>query len=368
METTLGWEQALAWRMERHHLTRRAAPADLADVTGAICGLHAQVMSCAELSLWARIDGLSRDAVRQALWVHRSLVKLWAARGTLYLLPTADLGTWLAALSTMPKFGNIGHPQTDDLAAAIGRALTGRMLSREDLAAEVASSTGSPLFGEWLRSSWGSYLKAASFRGLICFAPSVGGQVRFTAPATWVPASIAEPAPAEAVAEITRRFLHGYAPATADDLTRWWLGPPRPRRGAAMLAAAGDQVADVTVEGKRAHVLARDLPGMLAATSPGVARLLPGFDPWVIGAARHAPLFEPQHLARVYRPQGWIAPVLLVNGRIAGTWRHTRTGGRLTVEMDPFGRLPAWAREQLHAEAERLADFLGCTAATTSGW
>ena len=90
-----------------------------------------------------------------------------------------------------------------------------------------------------------------------------------------------------------------------------------------MLAAAGDQVADVTVEGKRAHVLARDLPGMLAATSPGVARLLPGFDPWVIGAARHAPLFEPQHLARVYRPQGWIAPVLrLEQGRVPRRAEH----------------------------------------------
>src|SRR5215467_5583257 len=150
---------------------------------------------------------------------------------------------------------------------------------------------------------------------------------------------------------ITRRFLGGYAPATPEDLTRWWLGPPRPRQGAAMLAAAGDEAAEVTVGGKRAWVLARDLPGMLSATTQGIARLLPAFDPWVIGAARHAPLFDPPHLARVYRPQGWISPVLLVNGRIAGTWKHTRNGHRLVVEAEPFGRLPAWARKQLYDEA-----------------
>jgi len=364
--TTVSWEQALAWRMTRHRLTHRAAAVDLATVTGDVCGLHAQVMSCAELSLWARIDGLGRDAVRQALWVHRSLVKLWAARGTLYLLPSAELGVWLAALSTMPKFGNTGQPVIDDLADAIGHALTGRVLSRADLAAEVERSTGSAKFGEWLRGSWGSYLKAASFRGLICFAPSAGTQVRFTAPATWLRGPITGPAPAEALGAITRRFLGGYAPATAEDLTRWWLGPPRPRQGAAMLAAAGDEAAEVTVGGKRAWVLARDLPGMLSATTQGIARLLPAFDPWVIGAARHAPLFDPPHLARVYRPQGWISPVLLVNGRIAGTWKHTRNGHRLVVEAEPFGRLPAWAREQLHDEAERLAVFLGCALATYS--
>jgi hypothetical protein len=87
------WEQALAWRIERHRLVKRAAPSDLVGVVGEICGLHAQVMSAAELSLWARIDGLEREAVQETLWKQRALVKLWAMRGTLHLLPSAELGT-----------------------------------------------------------------------------------------------------------------------------------------------------------------------------------------------------------------------------------------------------------------------------------
>ena len=47
-------------------------------------------MSSAELSLWARIDGLERGAVQEAVWEHRSLVKLWAMRGTLHLMPAAE--------------------------------------------------------------------------------------------------------------------------------------------------------------------------------------------------------------------------------------------------------------------------------------
>src|SRR4051794_16531516 len=101
----LSWKQALAWRMERHRLVERAAASDLVGVAGEICGLHAQLMSSAELSLWVRIDGLERDAVQETLWTQRALVKLWAMRDTLYLLPSAELGVWLSALGTHTKYG-----------------------------------------------------------------------------------------------------------------------------------------------------------------------------------------------------------------------------------------------------------------------
>jgi hypothetical protein len=353
----LSWEQVLAWRMARHHLVERAAPTDLVRVASNICGLHAQVMSSAELSLLARVHGLERDALRQALWTHRTLVKLWAARGTLYLLPSEELGVWLAAFGTLTKFGNTGHPQTDTLADAVGRALEGRLLTRIELARQVREITGSAEFGEWVRFSWGSYLKAASFRGLICFAPSVGAQVRFTSPRTWVIGEIDKYDPIDAIREITRHFLGAYGPATAEELAGWWLGPPMPKHGARMLATLGEEVVEVDVEGRRAWVLERDLHDMLSAESPNVARLLPAFDPWVSGGSRRAVMLEPGFAARVHRPQGWISPVLLVNGRIAGVWKHVRRGSRLVVEMESFGKVAAWARAQLEVEAERLAGF-----------
>jgi winged helix DNA-binding protein len=356
----LKWRQVLAWRMARHHLIQRSGLTDLVQVTADLGGLHAQVMSSAELSLWARMENVSREAVREALWTHRSLVKLWAARGTLHLLPSAELGTWLAALGTMTKFRNTGHPEIDTLAAAVGQALDGQMLTREELAREVGRITGSAEYSDWIRVSWGSYLKAASFRGLVCFAPSEGTQVRFTLPATWVPGGLHTPSPAVALREITRRFLRGYGPASAEDLTRWWLGPARPRRGRELIAALGDEVTKVTVDGRPTWAVAGDVAQMAAATSGNVARLLPAFDPWVIGMARHPPMVTPQDQARVFRPQGWTSPVMLVNGQVHGIWRHTRKGRTLAVELEPFRKLPHWAAGQLEAESQRLAVFLKC--------
>jgi Winged helix DNA-binding domain len=116
----------------------------------------------------------------------------------------------------------------------------------------------------------------------------------------------------------------------------------------------------VDVEGERYWMMA-DHAAEAARTKPrNVARLLPGFDQWVIGASRSVPAqLDPKHKVRVYRPQGWISPVLLVNGRIEGVWRHERKRRSLVVEIEPFETTPKWVRTQAAREAERLADFLG---------
>jgi hypothetical protein len=91
----LRWRQVIAWRLGRHHLGERVPAKAMLDVVAGIAGLHAQVMSSAELTLAGRVDGLEPDAVRRALWEERDLVKTWAMRGTLHLLPSAM--RWTAA-------------------------------------------------------------------------------------------------------------------------------------------------------------------------------------------------------------------------------------------------------------------------------
>src|SRR5436189_6188583 len=96
----LTWPRAAAWRMRRHNLDRRAPARSMLAVASRLCGLHAQVMSSAELTVWARVEDLDRRAVQRALWEDRTLVKTWAMRGTLHLLPAAELPLCRAALST----------------------------------------------------------------------------------------------------------------------------------------------------------------------------------------------------------------------------------------------------------------------------
>jgi hypothetical protein len=100
---SLTWSGATARRMARHALTEPATDRGPADIAGLMCGAHAQVLSAAELSIGRRIAGATREDVQRALWDDRTLVKTFGPRGTVHLLPTADLPMWTGALSTLPS-------------------------------------------------------------------------------------------------------------------------------------------------------------------------------------------------------------------------------------------------------------------------
>jgi winged helix DNA-binding protein len=341
-------------------------------VASRLCGLHAQVMSSAELTVWARVEGVEREAVRRALWEDRTLVKTWAMRGTLHLLPAAELSMWHAALRMSPrylkaalwqKYFGISLAELDRLTDAIATALAGRLMTREELMQEVGRLTGSAAFGsKILESSWGTILKPAALSGQLCFGPSVGQRVRFTRPDTWLAsARSAVVEPDVATAEITRRFLAAYGPATYRDLARWWGGGGI-ANARQWIASLSDEVSAVYLEGERAWMLTEHVREMRELPLTRSVRLLPGFDQYVIAASCYAEQLLPSGLRnRVYRPQGWISPVLLVNGRMEGTWRHEIKGSRVEVVVEPFGKAPAWVRRAAGEEAERLAAFLGGT-------
>lgn len=81
----------LRWRLGRHLLAGPPA-ADVVTVARRVCGVHAQLTASAETAVRLRA-GVATGAVDDALLATRSLVKLWAARGTLHLIAADDLPT-----------------------------------------------------------------------------------------------------------------------------------------------------------------------------------------------------------------------------------------------------------------------------------
>lgn len=365
----LSWRQIAAWRVTRHHLERRLPADKILAIAGELCGLHAQVLSSAVLTVWARTEGLEHGAVQRALWEDRALVKTWAMRGTLHLLPASELPLWYGALSTSTRYlrpkawknyFGVTLKELDQISQAIGEALGGCVLTREDLAEKVGRITGSRKFAKKLASgSWGTILKPAAFAGRLCFGPSKGQLVCFTHPRSWASmATLMDPV--TATKAVARRYLAAYGPATYQDLARFW-GGGGVATARQWIAALGKEVSPVEVDSKQAWILATDLDEIREAYLTRSVRLIPAFDQYVIGASRHA-----EHLitegARnlIYRPQGWISPVLLVNGFMQGVWRHEIKGNRVEVAVTAFVNVPRWVRVKAEEEAERLAEFLGC--------
>jgi hypothetical protein len=118
-------------------------------------------------------------------------------------------------------------------------------------------------------------------------------------------------------------------------------------------------LARIEIGGKEALILTDDHDELMESqAAKDSVRLLPGFDPYMLGHADKAPLLQPEHYKRVYRNQGWISQVVLLNGEVAAIWSHTRCGKRLFIEIEPLRELPKRTRALIQEQAAGLAAFL----------
>jgi uncharacterized protein YcaQ len=364
----LSWEAVGAWRMARQGLTRRAPADGWLDVAGRVCGLHAQVQSSAELTLWARVDDLDAATVSTALWTDRSLVRTWAMRGTLHLLPARELAMWVGAqgllkprYETAPWRKAFGMSSAEAVAVldAIREALDGEPLTRDELGDAVVRITGESRLGEATRGSFGTMPKLAAFRGDVCFAEPKGQKVRFTRPDRWLGHDWRPDSPREAMAGVLRHHLAVCGPVTRETFARWF-GMSSAAQAGRLLAALGDEVVAVSLAGREAWMLAADAGAAAAAAPGGHVALLPAFDQYVVAAPRDdSPVLADELRPRVFRRQGWLSPVLLVEGRIVGVWRHERSAGTLVVTIEPFEDVGSEVRVAAEAQAQRLLACLG---------
>lgn len=379
------WGQALAWRLQRQFLAEPST-GDAVDVVHRLCGVQAQVPVTARLAVAIRLesatgtagttgttgamgqddgagpdDDTGRDVA--AALAGRRLLRTWAMRGTLHLLTAdtaADHLALLAAARTWEK-GSWQRAFADAatmarLAELVPQALDGEPLTREELVAAVAGEAHDAALAEQLRSGWSTLLKPLSWQGLLCQGPGRGNRVTFTRPDRWVPDWRGLPEPDAAAATVLRGYLAAYGPATPEGFDQWLLrGASRRADLRRWFAELGDDAVRVDVDGRQAYVLTEHADELAATRPTSVAHLLPAFDQWVLGPGTTDTAVVPaEHRADVSRAGGWIAPVLLVGGRVAGTWEQD--GG--SIRVTPFPQAPAATPRLLAAQRRRLERLL----------
>lgn len=364
----LSWNQVLGWRLSRHALSPRASRRSLGKIVSRLGGVQAQVMSAAEMALWARIDGITAADVRRALWRERRLVKTWAMRGTLHLVSAAELPLYVAARARHDGRSWPGYLDSLDIdsetqeafLAAVPAVLGDEPMTREQLSEALAGHLDSPKLGRMvLAANWGTPLKPSAFRGDLCFGPSRGQTVTFVDPRKWI-GEWRSVDPDLALREVVRRYLRSYGPATPKEFVRWWWGGSGLLAAKRLFAEMEDEIQEVEVEGLRGYVLRSTLGSMRRAEPPRSVNLLPLFDAYTFGFAREVDaILSSAHRPRVFRPQGWVSAVVLDAGSICGVWQHRLKGARLELRLRMFDAPGRAARRAVEAEAGRLAAFAG---------
>jgi hypothetical protein len=357
------WEQALAWRMRRH-LLDPVGTLPIAGVAGRLCGVQAQVASSADLAIRLRRARSSPGEVGRALGDGR-LIKTWAMRGTLHLLKPEEAGRFLSLIASgrswarpsWQRYFGVSPKQIELLRSVVREALAGTTLTREELIEAVVARRGLGHVGDALRSGWGTLLKPLAWQGDLCFGPSRGTRVTFRLPEDASSRWAGVPAPEDAAPDAIVAYFGAYAPASAEAFGDWLAGGYFGKRQLrSWVAALGDRLVEVDVEGKPALVLAEHVDELAATPPTGAVRLLGGFDQFVLGPGTGDGHVTPSaRRAAVSRQSGWISPVVLVGGAVRGTWELD--GSRVGVSW--FREAGKQPRVALAEEVARLSEIVG---------
>jgi Winged helix DNA-binding domain len=351
---------AASFRLARQHLTG-AGPADVVSICGDICGAQAQLTTAAYLQIWTRNHAVERNEIESALWQKRLLVKTHLMRQTLHLIPSAEFAIYISALRScrvadallVMKRCGIGAEEGHSLTPLILDALSQGPLGRAAVTAAVRPKV-SKRVQAWMEKVW-SITRIPVAEGLVCYGPGEGNEVTLILSKGWLKSQ--KPLAEEAARmELLRKYLRAYGPATLTDFGHW-AGLPAPQVRP-LREALGEELCEVDLDGRPCLLLRDDLRFLReCSTIDTPVRLLPHFDPYLLAHREKDHLLASRHYKRVYRNQGWISPVLLVDGAVGAVWSYRKTSKTLQVVIEPFGKLARPVRAAIAQEAEGLAGF-----------
>jgi len=306
-----------------------------------LVGMQAQWPAAPYLGIWTRTTSFRREQLEREL-ASAAVVKATVMRQTLHLVTRRDYGLLRAALSetNFPSEMSVAK----QLAPSVRALAAAGPVTTADALAHLEREHG--LTGIDARRAW----RAARVRAHVLHHHETAlwharPEGRFTA--------IEEPeehVPHEARAEILRRYLAAFGPATRRDIVQWtMMHVPEIQRTLDRLEPLrrfrdeqGRELLDVP---------RGPLPD---ADTPAPVRFLPKWDSVLLAWADRTRVLPEGYRRLVIRVNGDVAQTFLVDGFVAGIWRVA--SGRVVLE--PFAPLPRSTQRELKDEAGRLEAFL----------
>ncbi|BFV55995.1 winged helix DNA-binding domain-containing protein [Kitasatospora sp. CMC57] len=360
-------------RLATRHLLAPAHRADSPEqVVEALVALHATDPATVFLSTTARLASPEPAELDRALYQDRTLLRMHGMRHTLFVVP-AELAPALYASTTrkvaekerrgLLAFAAEGGFDADWLAEVQRRTLaalatagqaTGSQLGNlvPELRESITVAVGKPY--EARQAVGVRLLRVLGMENEIVRGRPVGGWT--SGQHRWeVRAPLPDVPQAEAQAELVRRWLTAFGPATTEDI-RWWTGwGVREVRA----AVAGCAAVAVDLDCGPGHALPDDL-APLPEPAPWAA-LLPSLDPTPMGWQQRDWYLPAAHRAELVDRSGNIGPTVWWNGRVVGGWAQHPDGHLRWEALEP---LPGEAAAAIDAEADRLTGWLGGTRVT----
>jgi len=322
-------------------------PTDSHGAAEGLCGLQAQFLRNAVHALRIRSETLTVDG----------MVKTWTLRGTVHLLPEADLPLYLRHCGTADAVCNSGwygwvagrgHANPPERERVLARMMVDAIAqgidTREALRAHMRSCGMTAAEESCVFDPWGGMIRELAEIGVIAFCVSMADDVHPDETKRYRLLAPFEPLEEQtARQEIARRYLTHYGPVTLRDAAYFlhWT------QAEAKAAFAQLPAESVNCEGREYWYLSdrdpqREMPQVV---------LLAGFDPLMLGYQKQDSPFLPQEYLRgIFSLAGIVHPAILLRGRVVGRWKEAR--GR--VELTTFEEISQNDRKRIEDQAGKL--------------
>lgn len=337
--------------LARQYLLRRE-DATAAQAIERLVGLQAQEARPPFIGLWSRLDSFTRGDLTRLL-LDRTVIRATAMRGTLHLMTAADYQNLRATLQPALTLG---------MQAVLRERVKGLDLDRV-IAQGHAFFSSTPATFDDLRISLAQADPDCDARALayvvrthlpLALVPEdtlwgYPAAARFTLADLWLGAS---PDDAEKPAELARRYLAAFGPASAADIQAW----SGMKGFKEVLDGLRPELRTFRDERKREIFDLPDAPLPSPNTEVPV-RFLPEYDNILLAHADRSRIISEEHRKRVVTPNLRVLATFLVDGFVAGLWSIERRKKAATLLLKPFHALPQNALDDLIAEGHKLLRF-----------
>ena len=372
-----------ARRLNRATLARQflleRRPLPVVDAVRRLVALQAQEPASPYLALWNRLEGFVPAELDEALRA-LAVVKAPLMRITLHAVVAEDRAPFHRAMTPTLRAARLNDRRfrASGLSVADADALVPHVLafarrprSRQEIEAALAERLGAaadpgvwwalrtiaplvhaPAEAPWAFGRSPRYVAAPDVRaGEDPPAPGDPAGADEAVAATAATAATAASAATAATAQLVRRYLAAFGPATRQDFAQFALlrqtevGPAFESLGGALRTLrgpAGETLYDVP-----------DAP-LPDDDAPAPARLLPMWDSVLLAYKDRGRVIPPAYRTHVVRRNGDVLPTVLVDGYVAGVWRP-RAGG---IEVTAFHALEDDDWDGIEREARELLAFL----------
>jgi hypothetical protein len=331
--------------------TRFTTPGELVAWMGA---MQAQDYRMSKWAIGMRLPGIMNEAVEQAI-DKGEIVRTHVLRPTWHLVAAKDI-RWMLSL-TAPHINAASAAQRRSLGIdeqlltrttdIIIKALSGgRQLTREELMQEIRK-TG--IVTDTHRAV--HIMFDAELKAIVCNGTMRGPKLTYRLMDEIIPPGDIYNRE-EALHQLALRYFSSHGPATVQDF-QWWSGLPAGDTRKALEMIKKDMVC--IKSDQKEYWVPRETV-FLSKNIPEVC-FLPAFDEFLVSYKDRTAVLHPDWHREAITINGIFKPSILVEGKVAGTWKHTVKKNKLQIETGYFDPAMSLDAAVIDRALERLNDF-----------